>query len=832
MARKTLLIGAGALILAGGVALVVATAALDPQRLQNDLKDAVLHATGRELAMGAVHLRMGLSPSLEVDDVALANIAGGSRPQMLTAKRLTARLALLPLLGGDAVISSLSLDDADILLERAPDGTANWQFSPARRALYRQSETQASNEGGAGGGGHRIQIRALSLQGGRIAWHGRLDASLAIDTLTWTADSPDAPMRLAAELASNGTPIKVSANAGSLQRLQGGATSALAGAWPLTVDANGAGATLHVEGGINHPDQGRGYEFRLTANAPKLEALDALWARANLPPMQDVNVTAVLQDGSAGQLRTSQVSIHAGQSDLGHWVPGLAVRQADLSAPGPGQLANMVVDGTYQDQPLRLAGTAMQPDVVDRTAPLQVTLTAQAAGATASARGTVPPGADAAGLDLTLNAKAPDLSTLAPLFGHALPAAHDFSLAAQLSDAGVKLRGIAVRDLTIGSSLGDLSGQLTVEWSPRGTVTGSLTSQVLNLDAIGGGDVGLLPTIWPAPASDGGQMQAIAPPAPPPTPAPPATPAPQVASTDATTGGLPLAQLRRNDADLALNIGDLTVEGQHVEDLQAHLQLHDGKLALNPFRAQTPQGAVVGGFSIDASTDEPPVALTLRSPSISADAVAGLLGYPGGAQGTMQVDAQLSGTGQTVDAVKATLNGHLGVAMVGGQVQDAMVQGLIGDALNAAGTPVFSGGTSQVRCFAARLDFDRGVGRVRVLATDTSKLTLDGSGQIDLATRTLDLHLRPRVRLGPTEIAAPVSLRGPIGGVKASLDPVLGGGRVGLSIGGAPSGPSGCVSGLAVARAGLGGPLPAAAPAANPGFVIRKPKDLLKDLFH
>ena len=58
------------------------------------------------------------------------------------------------------------------------------------------------------------------------------------------------------------------------------------------------------------------------------------------------------------------------------------------------------------------------------------------------------------------------------------------------------------------------------------------------------------------------------------------------------------------------------------------------------------------------------MAVTLRSPSISAAAAAGLLGHPGEASGVMQVDAQLSGTGQTLPALEASLNGHLGVAMV------------------------------------------------------------------------------------------------------------------------------------------------------------------------
>ncbi len=132
------------------------------------------------------------------------------------------------------------------------------------------------------------------------------------------------------------------------------------------------------------------------------------------------------------------------------------------------------------------------------------------------------------------------------------------------------------------------------------------------------------------------------------------------------------------------------------------------------------------------------------------------------------------------------------------------------------------------------MNFTNGTGTLSALAADTSKLALDGSGQIDLRAQTADLHLRPRLRLGPTEVAAPVWLHGPLNDLKGTLDPVLGGGRVGLSIGGAPAGSSSCASKLGIARGGLGGPLPLAAPApaADTGFVIRKPKDLLKGLFH
>ena len=542
-----------------------------------------------------------------------------------------------------------------------------------------------------------------------------------------------------------------------------------------------------------------------------------------------MNVTALLADGDQGELRTSQVSGHAGASDLGAWVPGLAVKQAQLSAPGPGQLAQLSVDGTYLDQPLRLAAATTQPDLVGAGAPLPITLSGQAAGASLSAHGTMPTGLGAPGLDLRVEMRAPDLSSLSPLVGRKLPDAHDVSLAAQVADAGVRLRGIAVHELVVGSSLGDLSGDMTVQWQPRAAVTGTLTSRTLNLDAISAPEGGLLPAIWPpAAANDAGQVQAMpAPASDTPAAAAPAQPGRAATPPDA----LPLAALRNTDADVSLQVGNLTFGGQQLQDLQAHLQVTDGKLALNPFRATSPEGAIIGGASLDASSDEPPVAVTLRSPAISAAAVAGLLGYPNGAHGNMQVDAQLNGTGQTVAALKASLDGHLGLAMVNGEVSDALLQSLIGPALDAAQVPGVGGGTSQVRCLAARFNFTDGVATVRALAADTSKLSLDGTGTINLQNQAVDMHLRPRLHLGPTEVAAPVSLTGQLGALKATLDPVLGGGRVGISIGGAPAGPSVCAGQLAVARGGLGGPMPAAAPAV-PGFNIRKPRDLLKGLFH
>ncbi|MFK5065642.1 hypothetical protein, partial [Klebsiella pneumoniae] len=71
------------------------SALINPETVRAALAHAALRATGRELVItGPMHLRLGLAPGFAAEGIALANPPGFSRPEMATAKRLTARVAL------------------------------------------------------------------------------------------------------------------------------------------------------------------------------------------------------------------------------------------------------------------------------------------------------------------------------------------------------------------------------------------------------------------------------------------------------------------------------------------------------------------------------------------------------------------------------------------------------------------------------------------------------------------------------------------------------------------------------------------------------------------
>src|SRR5947207_1643483 len=106
------------LVLAPLTALVIFAASFDPNAYKPQIEEAVKRSTGRDLALnGPIHLKLALCPTIEAQDVALANTEGGSRPQMATLERLDAQIALLPLLRRHIEIDRLVLVRPDILLE-------------------------------------------------------------------------------------------------------------------------------------------------------------------------------------------------------------------------------------------------------------------------------------------------------------------------------------------------------------------------------------------------------------------------------------------------------------------------------------------------------------------------------------------------------------------------------------------------------------------------------------------------------------------------------------------------------------------------------------------
>lgn len=91
---------------------------------------AVKAATGRELVFGG-SVKTGIfPPRLLVEDVAFGNAPWGSRRELVKAKRVEVRTALLPLLTG-SIRLKVELVEPNLLLETSAKGVGNWELGEA-----------------------------------------------------------------------------------------------------------------------------------------------------------------------------------------------------------------------------------------------------------------------------------------------------------------------------------------------------------------------------------------------------------------------------------------------------------------------------------------------------------------------------------------------------------------------------------------------------------------------------------------------------------------------------------------------------------------------------
>lgn len=766
---------------------IVAVAALallfDADALKLRLADAARRATGRELTIaGPVGLTWSLVPTIALRDVSLSNPPGMSRPALVRAAQLDVRIALIPLLSRRVEVRGVTVLSPDLLLERDAAGRPNWHFAPA------VAPPAAPDPAARPAARMQVAVDAVRVLDGQIGWRtGTGGVEMRMPAVTAAAAGPGDPVALAGTLSLPGLDLALTGTTGPLAAIG-------AAAWPIRVAVQGSGVQAGANGTVG-PDGA----LALQVSLAKLAALEPVLGRA-LPPLQDIQASARLLPGGLADIKGQ-----AGAVDLSAWLPGVKVTRATLAAPAMSQPVAITADVLAGSAPVAVTAQADSLAALLAGGPVPAQVALAAAGATLEARGLAGPMGQA--LDVAVSARVPDLAALGALAGLALPPMRDLAFDAQAST--MEAGAIALRNMRLASAQGDVSGDVVLARTPRPSARGTLASQRLDLGAL------LARPAMAAPADP-------APAEPPSSAHPPrsASPAPLLPDRP-----LPFYLLWRADADLHLTLNEVLWHGASYRAATGRLLLQDGALRLGPVQAQAPGGPIEAALLADAAAPVPTVELGLKATGLALGPLLAGFGAPESMAGRVDADVRLKGSGGSVRAIAASLDGHLGLAMVDGELDNAWMAGLLGAALR--GLPVELGGQSAVRCLALRFDAMGGQATARAMLLDATRLHLEGEGGVSLVEETLDLRLRTQVRLGSTWLATPVHLAGPWRTPRPQVA-AGGAGRGGLVIGATP-GPDACPAQLAVARDGQAGPMPAASPSTEAPRGL-KPADVLRSL--
>jgi uncharacterized protein involved in outer membrane biogenesis len=103
----------------------------DLSRYQARLTDQIRKVTGRELkARVPLAVKLGREPALVAEGLTLSNAAWASRPELAKVRRITMFLDPFALFLGEAKVSKVVLEGADILVEHNEAGDANLEMLP------------------------------------------------------------------------------------------------------------------------------------------------------------------------------------------------------------------------------------------------------------------------------------------------------------------------------------------------------------------------------------------------------------------------------------------------------------------------------------------------------------------------------------------------------------------------------------------------------------------------------------------------------------------------------------------------------------------------------
>ena len=720
-------------------AILGAAALLDPSDYKQALVEAVQNATGRALGLnGSVRLSRSLWPTIEVSDVTLANLPGGTRPDMARAERIEVQLSLPALLQRRIEIGRLTLIGPDILFEQV-GGKPNWVFDPPTPA----DDAPHGTADGTPGMPFELRIRTAHVQNGMVTW--RLPARtkvLGIRSLDFRHQIDRGPLDVDAVLVySDNQPFTLKAVATP--------TAGIAGPWNTRLDFAAFDAAAVATGTM---DLAGHYDLHVEAKAGELSRLNALLPEMQLPTMHKATLSTHLTNGPVpGDLPViGATRLQFDSADFGRRAPGLKLGAMQVSLAHGGGLASLSGPGSFAGQPFTLAGTVGVPPGLDGRVSVPVDLTFQGApagGKAASGKLAITGklalkalGFD--GLDMAASLHTPALAALRPVLAQGLPALtaveFDGRLAIPANAALIRFKNAKLK-----SNQGDVAGDGTLGLGAGRVLEANLRSNTLDfgamLEAFG------IPAVLPA--AHAGRT------------------GPMIPDTL-----LPWGLLHGITLDLTGKVGALTFQDEVWRAVELALRIKGGRMQVGTVKLAFPAGPLAVSMTADAAANPVPVTLSVHAPGVPLALLARYAGLPGHVSGAARVEAQLRGSGRTMRDLAASLDGPVSVAAVGGQMSNETLTRLTSTSLEALGIKVPAQGETALRCLGVGGSFKQGVAQLPTIALETTYLSLHGAGEVDLRRETVALRLNPLAQVSGSQVIVPVVVEGPFRAISGRLD--------------------------------------------------------------
>ncbi|CAB5109228.1 hypothetical protein D3OALGB2SA_2316 [Olavius algarvensis associated proteobacterium Delta 3] len=206
-----------------------------------------------------------------------------------------------------------------------------------------------------------------------------------------------------------------------------------------------------------------------------------------------------------------------------------------------------------------------------------------------------------------------------------------------------------------------------------------------------------------------------------------------------------LEGLSRLDADLHLRNQQVLLPRAVIGDVEMYLHLDEGHLRITPFTFRIGEGSADILFDLNSREAMPVWKTAIHVEQLSLGAKLDQLESRANLEGKLDMDVRLDGSGDSMAALMAGLNGDIRAAIKDGRIVSrylAFLQRYMGDLLQLFNPSQVRAEYTPINCWVNNINIKDGLADVKVLL-DTDQTTLISAGGINLKTEKLNLSIKP-----------------------------------------------------------------------------------------
>lgn len=250
---------------------------------------------------------------------------------------------------------------------------------------------------------------------------------------------------------------------------------------------------------------------------------------------------------------------------------------------------------------------------------------------------------------------------------------------------------------------------------------------------------------------------------------------------------------RAMDADVAFNGKRIVREGSlPISDLQAHVILEDGALALAPLNFGLAGGEARSTIHLDGRKAPMKGDIALAARGLELRQLFPKMKTMQDALGELHLDAALSASGNSIAALLGSSDGELKLVMSDGVVSRELMELAGLNVGNYVVVKLFGDQPVKINCAATDFAATHGVLESRLAVFDTENAVINIDGSVNFATEAIDLDITPHTKgLRIFSLRSPLYVKGTLGnpdvGVHKGQLLLRGGGAVALGVAAAPA---------------------------------------------